>query len=559
MVDVDLGWHLLLTTTGTESRRTIRIEPTVDLPDEIHPIYGNSDMALARATAAINEAAHYRDDVAVSCQRGLGTGLGGVPGVPVDGSAVVGQVESITWTGTPNGADEQAVIRRHTAIAPEAFAELPLPSVADDAGETDAATSISGNVLTNDAAGLNVVAVNGFAANIGVAIAGNNGGLFTVNADGSWTFDPDGEFGLLVAEETAQTAVTYSASNGGAEASATLTVTVRRTNVAPVAVNDEAITTAGTACSGNVFDNDTDADFDDLHVSRVNGSAGNVGVAVAGSGGGLFTVNADGSWTFDPNSEFEDLEAAETAATSVAYYVADWHDESAAPATVTVTVSAVGGIQYIAASTGTGGISNYSVNLPAEAQAGDFIVVITGFASGTDGAPGVVSPSGYIEIADLWGNDSLDANLSVSYKFLGDTPETSIIVAGHNYLVTRGAGTIILLFRNVNATTPLDVTTATAVGTNSAHANPPALTPVTDGAMVVVAAGWVAMAPSNTPTFPAGFENEAAVINGSTVSFVGAACTRAWEGGAVDPAAFVATSSDGTCSWCAVTLALRPA
>lgn len=229
MVDADLGWHLLLTTIGTESQRTIRIGPAVDLPDEIHPIYGDDALTVVRATAGIDGAAHYIDDLAVACPLGLGADLGDVVSVPVDGAAVVGQVESITWTGTPNGAIESAVIRRHVAIAPEAFVEptpITPPTVADDIGTTDAATTTSGNVLANDEAGLTVVAVNGLSASVGVAVDGNNGGTFTIASNGAWTFDPDGDFALLTGAETADTSVTYHASDGVSEAMATLTVTV---------------------------------------------------------------------------------------------------------------------------------------------------------------------------------------------------------------------------------------------------------------------------------------------------------------------------------------------
>lgn len=118
-VDADLGWHLLITSAGTEGRQEMVVGPAVDLPDEIHPVYGDDDLALARAKAAIDESAHYIDDVSVTCPLGLGAGLGDVASVPVDGDAVVGQVESVTWTGAPAGTTEAAVIRRHTAIGPE--------------------------------------------------------------------------------------------------------------------------------------------------------------------------------------------------------------------------------------------------------------------------------------------------------------------------------------------------------------------------------------------------------------------------------------------------------
>lgn len=337
MVDADLGWHLLLTTTGTESQRTIRLGPAVDLPDEIHPIYGGDGLAMARATAAIDEAAHYRDDVTATCPLGLGAGLGDIASVPVDGVAVVGQVESVTWAGMPDGVTEQAVIRRHVAIAPEAVVEITPPSVADDTGETDATTTTSGNVLDNDDAGLTIVAVNGLSANVGAVVNGDNGGVFTIAANGAWTFDPDGDFALLSGSETADTSVTYHASDGTSEAMATLTVTVSRANAAPVAVDDTGDTDAETQISGNVLTNDTDADADSLVVSQVAGSAGNVGVAVAGSNGGLFTISADGSWSFDPDGDFDTLTGDDTATTSVTYHVSDGAADDEGALTVTVT------------------------------------------------------------------------------------------------------------------------------------------------------------------------------------------------------------------------------
>lgn len=338
MVDADLGWHLLLTTTGTESQRTIRLGPAADLPDEIHPVYGDDALAMVRATAAIDAAAHYLDDVTVSCPLGLGAGLGDVVSVPVDGTAVVGQVESITWTATPDGTTEQAVIRRHVAIAPEPFVEIVPPTVADDTGTATHNAAASGNVLTNDGTGLVVVAVGGLSANVGEAIAGDNGGLFTIESDGAWTFDPNDDFNLLEGDETADTSVTYHASNGSSEAMATLTVTVSVANTAPVAVDDAGATHAEATTSGNVLTNDTDADDDELVVSKVAGSAGNVGNPVAGSNGGLFTIGSDGAWSFDPDGDFSDLTGEQTATTSVTYHVSDGEDDD--EGTLTVTVSA---------------------------------------------------------------------------------------------------------------------------------------------------------------------------------------------------------------------------
>lgn len=91
--------------------------------------------------------------------------------------------------------------------------------------ETDTTTIIAGNVLEG-ATGLTISQVNNDALNIGVLVAGSNGGLFRIYANGSWTFDPNSEFGALSYPETADTSVTYYVSDGVSEAGAMLTVTV---------------------------------------------------------------------------------------------------------------------------------------------------------------------------------------------------------------------------------------------------------------------------------------------------------------------------------------------
>ncbi len=71
---------------------------------------------------------------------------------------------------------------------------------------------------------------------MGAVVSGSNGGQFTVNADGSYDFDPNGDFNDLAAGETRSTSITYRISDGnGGTDTATLTVTVTGTNDAPTA------------------------------------------------------------------------------------------------------------------------------------------------------------------------------------------------------------------------------------------------------------------------------------------------------------------------------------
>nr|WP_232827187.1 cadherin-like domain-containing protein [Bordetella bronchiseptica] len=87
-----------------------------------------------------------------------------------------------------------------------------------------------------------------------------------------------------------------------------------------------------------VLKNDTDPDNDDLHVSAVNGQPGNVGAAIVGDNGGTFTLNADGTYTFDPGPDFQNLAKDATAETSITYTVSDGEGGTSS-ATLTVTVT----------------------------------------------------------------------------------------------------------------------------------------------------------------------------------------------------------------------------
>ena len=100
--------------------------------------------------------------------------------------------------------------------------------VSDDYEECNKAdTIITGNVLTNDWGGnLSVVKVNGLAINVGNPIAGSSGGIFTINSDGSYSFNLNAEFEEVEIGLSVDTSATYTASNGQEELTATLNFTV---------------------------------------------------------------------------------------------------------------------------------------------------------------------------------------------------------------------------------------------------------------------------------------------------------------------------------------------
>ena len=76
------------------------------------------------------------------------------------------------------------------------------------------------------------------------------------------------------------------------------------------------------AASG-VLVNDVDPESDPLVVSEVNGSAANVGNPIALGSGALVTLNADGSFTYDPNGQFDSLTIGEQASDQFTYTADD--------------------------------------------------------------------------------------------------------------------------------------------------------------------------------------------------------------------------------------------
>lgn len=115
------------------------------------------------------------------------------------------------------------------------------PVARDDGFSTDEETAIGGSVFADNGAGadsdvdgdpLNVSAVNGDAASVGVEVTLASGALLTVNPDGSFTYDPNGAFEDLAEGAEAEDSFAYTVSDG-AGGTDTAAATVRVTGLAP--------------------------------------------------------------------------------------------------------------------------------------------------------------------------------------------------------------------------------------------------------------------------------------------------------------------------------------
>ncbi|MEO0878538.1 MAG: Ig-like domain-containing protein, partial [Pseudomonadota bacterium] len=289
-------------------------------------------------------------------------------GAPANGTVVINADGTVTYTPNPgftggdsftytvsdgNGGVTMATVTVDVTATPTGLGGQP--PVADQAladGETPAPLDLStilvdpdGDPLTFSATGLPP----------GLSIDPMTG-VISGTVDGSASQGGPNLDGLYTAIITA--------TDGGAPLTIAVSYTI--TNPAPVAADDALTTDQNTALNGDVLaanpaTADSDIDGDTLSVTRVapgtdvavlGGLADGVGVggSVAGSAGGVFTVEANGAVTFDPGTDFIDLLTGQTRTTSIVYQVDD--GEGGAD-TAVVTVTVVGVTEDLVLSTST--------------------------------------------------------------------------------------------------------------------------------------------------------------------------------------------------------------
>jgi hypothetical protein len=223
-------------------------------------------------------------------------------------------------------------------------------------------------------------------------------------------------------------------------------------------------------------------------------------------------------------------------------------------------------ITYVGGITANGNSANYALDLTAltggtnsSPSTGDIVVVSCAAASTTNLDMSIIT-AGYTSVADRYTNTTRDLNLGVSYKVMGGSPDTSVTVPGSD-TSTDGAAACVQVFRGVDTTTPMDTTAVVTGGSNSATPNPPSITPVTVGALVVIAGAYAAASIDASFTVPSGYQGEP--INDSADPGVGCACFMShgestWVSGAVDPAGWGGITGNTGDGWGAVSVALRP-
>lgn len=307
-----------------------------DLPSNSPPVAGDDTLAATEGSGTVNLSVTANDSdpdgnaltYTANGTLPVGVTLSAAGAVTFDSnnaeynSLAAGATRALTFSYTVNdgngGTDTANVTLTVTGTN-----DAPV-AVADTAAATEDAPAVTGSVATNDS---DVDAGTTLTYALAAPVAG-----LTLNANGTYSFDPsNAAYQPLAAGATQVVVANYTVSDGaGGTANSTLTITLTGVNDAPVAVADVATATEdGAVVTGSVATNDSDVDNGAVLTYAL------VGTAPAG-----VTLNADGSYSFDPSvAAYQSLALGETSDVVVSYTVTD---ENGATATSTLTITVTG-------------------------------------------------------------------------------------------------------------------------------------------------------------------------------------------------------------------------
>ena len=231
--------------------------------------------------------------------------------------------ESQDVTFTYSATDDQGELSATATVTITVTGLNDPPVATDDTATTDEDTLLNTNVpLATD--------VDGTIASYGLLGDVAEGSL-TFNTDGSYSFDPTGDFDDLASGDSRDVSFTYTATDdqGDVSGTATVTITVTGINDLPVATDDTATTDEDTLLNTNVpLATDVDGTI---------ASYGLLGDVAEGS----LTFNTDGSYSFDPTGDFDDLASGDSRDVSFTYTATDDQGDVSGTATVTITVTGI--------------------------------------------------------------------------------------------------------------------------------------------------------------------------------------------------------------------------
>lgn len=293
---------------GTASATvTITIDPLNDGPTAGDDAFATDEDVPVSGNVLVNDLDADGDALTAALDQGPANGtveLNSDGSFTYSPSADFNGEDSFTYiVSDPSGETAMGTVTISIAAVNDA------PVAVSDEVVTEEDMPVSGNVLAND------TDVEGDSL-IAALAEGPSSGTVELTSDGSFTYTPNADF-------NGSDSFTYTVDDGqGGTATGTVSITVNAINDAPVANNDELVTDEDVPASGNVLANDTDVDGDSLTAALQDGPAN-----------GTVEMNADGSFTYTPNADFNGSDSFT--------YVADDGQGGTAIGTVSITVNAV--------------------------------------------------------------------------------------------------------------------------------------------------------------------------------------------------------------------------
>ena len=270
-------------------------------------------------------------------------------------------------------------------------------------------------------------------------------------------------------------------------------------NSPPIAEDDSAITEENTALTGNVIAGDLtgagadrDPDGDRLSIIRVTNEDGDTvtaGIPILGSNGGHIVINRDGSYSFDPGTDFDDLNEGDVRITEVIYTVTDG---AGGTDTAKLVITVTGTNDAPVAQADTNAVTEAGVLAGGnEAFGGELVVTgdvlsndsdvdsafsVTGMLAGTDVAVSMMSPGD--PVTGTYGTLVMDANGSYTYTLSDSQANVQALKAG-----VKAYDTFTYQITDEQGATSTATLTITVTGTNDVPVIAEAGTPA-QGAVV---------------------------------------------------------------------------
>ncbi|MFD1980964.1 cadherin-like domain-containing protein [Mesorhizobium kowhaii] len=306
------------------------------------------------------------------------------------------------------------------------------PTASNDVATTDEDHSKVISVLGNDSDPdtTDHLSVTGASVSSGL-------GSVTVAADGQTiTYNPGSAYNYLAVGEQATVQASYAISDGhGGTSNAVATIAVTGVNDGPTASNDVAAVNEDQTVSGNVISgaiggvgHDIDPDTSDvLHVSTVNGSAGNIATSLTGAFGTL-VLSANGTYAYTADADSLDAApAGQHFVDTFNYTVTDGHGGTSA-ATLTFNITTLADGITLTGGNGSDKLSGGSGDDTINGANGDDTL------SGNDGADTIHGGNG---------NDTISGGQSIDHLY-GDAGNDTINGGTGNDFLFGGAGKDVL-------------------------------------------------------------------------------------------------------------------